>query len=161
MQTNGNRRGASRAPTLWASHGNLRRCHALRAVPALGRKGLAALGAARVQDTAATLGCHPCAEAVAAGANKVRRLKSAFHRGYSGSGTQNHPDSRAAVIRSPVFSRACRPSQFSGGIFPGRPTRKRVHGNASTGGGVLPGCQRTYLFGEGFGISCKCEGRGV
>ena len=65
-KTNGNRRGASRAPTLWASHGSLRRCHALRAVQALGRKGLAALGAAGVQHATAAFGGHAGAEAVTA-----------------------------------------------------------------------------------------------
>lgn len=54
----------------------------------LRRQNLAALGAAGVQNPAATLGRHTGTEPMAAGANKVRRLKSAFHRDHSGSGTQ-------------------------------------------------------------------------
>lgn len=47
-------------------------------------KNLAALGAAGVQNPAATLGRHAGAETMAAGAHQVRRLESAFHLSYSG-----------------------------------------------------------------------------
>jgi hypothetical protein len=52
---------------------------AVMTATALSRQGLAALGAAGSQYFAATDGCHTGAEAMAAFADELARLISAFH----------------------------------------------------------------------------------
>lgn len=51
-----------------------------------GRKVLAAFGAAGIQHATAAFGGHASAKTVAARTNEVRRLKSALHGRFSGSG---------------------------------------------------------------------------
>ena len=57
----------------------MRRVPASQKARSLGRKALAALGAATLEHQAAGLGRHPLAEAVAAGALQVTGLECPFH----------------------------------------------------------------------------------
>jgi hypothetical protein len=63
------------------------------------RQLFAALGAAGCQHKTATLGCHTSAKAVTAGANQVRRLKSALHRGLHQTGVDPVDSTRKLEAR--------------------------------------------------------------
>jgi hypothetical protein len=65
----------------------------------LGRQFLAAFGAARGQNQTAAFGSHARTETVAAGANEVRRLKSALHRGLHQTGALILADSKAVNLK--------------------------------------------------------------
>ena len=78
------------------------------AVSGSGAQLCAAAGAARIQDLATCFGGHTGTKPVTALADKVRRLKSAFHRGYSGLWRRA---SRGHAIRSPAYRGGARPCQ--------------------------------------------------